>query len=448
PLNNAPNVLRIQVDNGAAETPVEVTVTSDPVDPFNIKRDPLDAYTNVIPSFNPSLTVKTVGSGKVTLNPPGGLYDPGQVVWLKAEPAPGYEFRYWEGDVVGSKKTETIFMDSHKNVTATFTPIGSNGIVTHEETQTGTSFATSVVVASGLGAADNDLYLAAVSSSPKRDVTAVSGMGLTWTQLSEQCSGNGQNGVETWWAQGQPNSDGTVTAIFSASTNNAVIAVSRYGNVDPMDPIGDIVSANPNGVQGDCTSGALTGGFSFDLTATETGAVAYGAIALQTEMVTSGQGYTQRAQVAGGTNDPDARLVVQDRTVPNASTISVTGEFSSQFVDWAAIGMVIRPPHAVAKPGASDLELTDIPKMYALDQNYPNPFNPSTLIKFALPKDSEVSLKLYDLLGREVMRLANGNFKAGRHSIKFEPKKLSSGVYMYELRVGKFKQSRRLIFIK
>jgi hypothetical protein len=84
---------------------------------------------------------------------------------------------------------------------------------------------------------------------------------------------------------------------------------------------------------------------------------------------------------------------------------------------------------------SSEAEITlSVPKVLALDQNYPNPFNPSTTINFTLAEDSHVSLRVFDMLGREVATLANGEMKAGEvHNVLFDASKLSSGLYFYRL---------------
>ena len=89
-----------------------------------------------------------------------------------------------------------------------------------------------------------------------------------------------------------------------------------------------------------------------------------------------------------------------------------------------------------------------IPTKYALVGNYPNPFNPTTKINYQLPKDGFVLLKVYDILGREVATLVNENKQAGNYLITFDASKLSSGVYIYTIRVNDFFQSKKMISIK
>jgi hypothetical protein len=89
-----------------------------------------------------------------------------------------------------------------------------------------------------------------------------------------------------------------------------------------------------------------------------------------------------------------------------------------------------------------------LPTSYRLDQNYPNPFNPTTNIKYALSKDSQVSLKVFDMIGREVETLVNVNQKAGTYAVPFNASKLASGVYIYRLQAGDFTQSMKMMLIK
>ena len=90
-----------------------------------------------------------------------------------------------------------------------------------------------------------------------------------------------------------------------------------------------------------------------------------------------------------------------------------------------------------------------IPTEYNLSQNYPNPFNPVTKIKFELPQEGKVMLIVYDLLGREILKLVNNELRAaGRHLVEFNGHNLSSGVYFYRLEVNDFVQTKRMILIK
>ncbi len=85
---------------------------------------------------------------------------------------------------------------------------------------------------------------------------------------------------------------------------------------------------------------------------------------------------------------------------------------------------------------------------YALLQNYPNPFNPTTSITYELPKASDVSLKVFDMLGREVATLVNERQERGRYSATFNANTLSSGIYFYRLQAGNFVQTKKMMLVK
>jgi hypothetical protein len=98
--------------------------------------------------------------------------------------------------------------------------------------------------------------------------------------------------------------------------------------------------------------------------------------------------------------------------------------------------------------GEKETEDEIIPTEYTLYQNYPNPFNPTTTIKYDLPFASDVSLIIYDVLGRKVKELVNEKQQAGKYEVRFNASNLSSGVYIYQLVADKFIQSRKMILLK
>ena len=89
-----------------------------------------------------------------------------------------------------------------------------------------------------------------------------------------------------------------------------------------------------------------------------------------------------------------------------------------------------------------------LPTTYSLEQNYPNPFNPSTTIKYQLPKAGFVTLKIYDILGREVASLVKEYQHGGKYSVDFKASKLSSGVYIYELKTPDYNSCKKMILTK
>jgi hypothetical protein len=92
--------------------------------------------------------------------------------------------------------------------------------------------------------------------------------------------------------------------------------------------------------------------------------------------------------------------------------------------------------------------VVDAPKEFRLMQNYPNPFNPLTQIGYELPYGTNVSLKVYDLLGREVLTLIEGMQEAGHQEATFDASAYASGVYFYKLQAGNYSAVKKLMLLK
>ena len=94
------------------------------------------------------------------------------------------------------------------------------------------------------------------------------------------------------------------------------------------------------------------------------------------------------------------------------------------------------------------LSQSEIPAHFSLSQNYPNPFNPSTAISFDLPLRSFVSLKVFDILGREVSTIASGEMEAGSYTLQWNAANMSSGVYFYRIQSGSFEAVKKMMLLK
>ena len=104
-----------------------------------------------------------------------------------------------------------------------------------------------------------------------------------------------------------------------------------------------------------------------------------------------------------------------------------------------------------SKLGPVGIELQPVaafPRSYALDQNYPNPFNPSTNIRFAIADAGFVSLKVYDITGREVATLVSANLAMGSYKYTWDAKGMASGVYFYKLGADNIILTRKMILIR
>ena len=219
--------------------------------------------------------------------------------------------------------------------------------IAFEEVQIGGSEEEMTVTTSAnLTAVDHHLYLAAVNSTDdgSNSVVSVSGLGLNWTLVKAQCSGRNTQRVEVWMAIGAPSGDGTVSAILSSEPEYAAIAVSRYSGVDFNSPIGDIISANTNGVDGLCSGGSDNDSYSVDLTTVAPNSFAYGIVAMQHRTHIPGAGYTERVEFNYEDDDDDneiAGIALEDKLVAMASTTAVDGTLSGN-ADWALVALEIK----------------------------------------------------------------------------------------------------------
>ena len=89
-----------------------------------------------------------------------------------------------------------------------------------------------------------------------------------------------------------------------------------------------------------------------------------------------------------------------------------------------------------------------IPKEYKLEQNYPNPFNNSTVIRYSIPREGMVTLKIYSIIGEEVATVVNETKQAGNYEVTFSSENLTSGVYLYKLTSGGFTETKKMILLK
>jgi len=152
---------------------------------------------------------------------------------------------------------------------------------------------------------------------------------------------------------------------------------------------------------------------------------------------------TEPAPTVGPVTGPIAdapnisRIALRQGTLGNAPTLWVDG--MRVFLSWANI------------VGINNI--SSIAESFSLSQNYPNPFNPNTKIRFAIPERGNISLKIFDMLGREVTSLVEGNYATGTYEVNFEGKGLGSGIYLYRMNfiseTGKeFTDTKKLTLLK
>jgi Secretion system C-terminal sorting domain len=128
-----------------------------------------------------------------------------------------------------------------------------------------------------------------------------------------------------------------------------------------------------------------------------------------------------------------AELILYNRVVSDSEVLVIEGYLSQKY-------------NFIT--GVNDLAQNIMPDKFILSQNFPNPFNPSTTIKYSIPISGFVTLKVYDVLGKEVATLVNEEKPAGNHEVTFNAANLSSGVYLYTLQAGSYTQTKKLILMK
>ncbi|RPH90304.1 MAG: T9SS C-terminal target domain-containing protein, partial [Calditrichaeota bacterium] len=112
---------------------------------------------------------------------------------------------------------------------------------------------------------------------------------------------------------------------------------------------------------------------------------------------------------------------------------------------WAVLNMVSTLPSGIKFDGNGDLR----PAHFLLEQNYPNPFNPNTTIRFEVQQQTDVTLQVFNTLGKHVATLvANKPFAAGRYSVAWDASDLASGIYLYRLEAGGQVETKRMILLK
>jgi PKD repeat protein len=109
---------------------------------------------------------------------------------------------------------------------------------------------------------------------------------------------------------------------------------------------------------------------------------------------------------------------------------------------------LIRTDYISVSPVTSVKGENQLPAEFSLSQNYPNPFNPSTVIKYSVAEETLVTMKVYDILGIELVTLVNEKKTPGFYELNFGGEKLPSGVYVYRIEAGSFTSSKKMLLIK
>lgn len=176
--------------------------------------------------------------------------------------------------------------------------------------------------------------------------------------------------------------------------------------------------------------------------------------------------------IDGATNDssylwinPDASTFGKTQPAPTLGTVNNTTDLTglmrffvrqdlantTPFVemDELRIGTTwAQVTSAGAATGVNELETGLVPREFRLEQNYPNPFNPSTNIRFSIASTSGVTLKVFDMLGREMAALVNETMAPGTYSVKWDASAAPSGIYFYTVHAGNYFETKRMVLVK
>ena len=127
--------------------------------------------------------------------------------------------------------------------------------------------------------------------------------------------------------------------------------------------------------------------------------------------------------------------------------IGMTYRYVEPGEGWFLVGAII-DGDTLGTLMAVNEKKNNVPRTIQLNQNYPNPFNPTTVIQYQLPKDTHVTLKIYDILGRVVATLVDGEETAGPHEVVFDGSRFASSVYFYRLSTPTYSKIQKMILMK
>ena len=159
-------------------------------------------------------------------------------------------------------------------------------------------------------------------------------------------------------------------------------------------------------------------------------------------------GYDGNASSGIILNTSDGGIIWNPTTV-GADTVLYSVRFADLNNGWAVgdNGVILHTTNG----GVSFVEeeyIDEVPKEYLLSQNYPNPFNPSTKIKYAVPQSSNVTIKVFDILGNEIETLVNEEKTTGTYELTWQAVNLPSGIYFYKLQAGSFAETKKTTILK
>ncbi len=229
-------------------------------------------------------------------------------------------------------------------------PSAVDGAIVFEESQSGTALSTDEVTSASITGVNDHLYLASIGARSAHTVSSVSGLGLTWTEVEAQCAARETtSGISIWKAQGTVSGDGTVTATLDSNSDTLVLVVARYSGVNTTNPVGNFDSANTFGVDGACSGGTDSTGYSFStLDTSQDDSMVFVAVNPRITSPSPGSGYTERDEVSAGSGGAVIIVAINDKPFATTTTdLTVDGTIGTAR-DWAVLAIEIMDASATA----------------------------------------------------------------------------------------------------
>ena len=191
------------------------------------------------------------------------------------------------------------------------------------------------------------------------------------------------------------------------------------------------------------------GGATFEYITTDTQVFLYSVAFRNDTAYVVGKNNNVNGEIWRSVDQGESWVNIIDTTVINSSTSSFLYSTAIDFKGYVWVsGSASNIFTTMPEPPVSVGDDKYVIRNYRLDQNYPNPFNPNTIISFELRRSDFVTLKVYDILGREIADLINGVKEAGVHQVTFDASNLTSGVYFYRLQSGNFMETKKMVLLR
>jgi uncharacterized repeat protein (TIGR02543 family) len=424
----------------------------------------ITATFSAIPAGQYEVRTNVVGSGMVVKEPSGPYYSASTVVTLRARPEAGNKFSGWTGDASGTDTVVTVTVDGHKSVTATFDELQSYRL----KVRTGGHGNVTLSPAGGKYVEGTEVTLQA---QPETGWELYEWLGdINGKAATQMMTVDGEKEVRAVFAKTGGSvqefgavHDSYVQGFLKASTNfngDSCLRVREgssdmnrcrtYVQFDVHNVVGNILGAvmkmrvRETGLPDGKGIGAGVYSVGTDswteTTLKWTGAPATGSLMDTVRVSTTGTYYGwDVGTYVGGEWGGDKIVSVQVK------------DYTSQDkrVDFGRHEDGNGPVLAIITDTPTGVEREEVmPKQFALRQNFPNPFNPETKIAYDLPKSSWVRVKIFDVLGKEVITLVDREVSGGVHQVSWNPSSMPTGVYICRMTAGSYASSIKIVYMK